>query len=81
MIQISLPTTTTAAPSQIWTAVSLVATGVTSTGGHIGLINPDLTVGGNKAVRAYYSAAGTVSQMLIPAGAFTVYVAGVYSLQ
>lgn len=79
MIQISLPTTTTAAPSQIWTAVSLVATGVTSTGGHIGLINPDLNVDGGKAVRAYFSASGTLSQMLIPVGAFTVWVSGVYS--
>jgi hypothetical protein len=81
LMQISLPTSTAAAPSGLWTAVSLVATGVASTGGHIGLINPDPLVGGFDVVRAYQSTTGTLAQIVIPAGAFTVYVAGVYSIQ
>lgn len=79
MIQVSLPQSTVADPSGIWTSVSLSADGVSSAGGHVGLINPDLTVGGNKAVRAYYTNVGSLSQIIIPAGTFAVYVSGVYS--
>jgi len=81
LMQISLPTSTAAAPSGLWTAVSLAVTGVASTGGQIGLINPDPVVGGFDVVRAYQSATGTLAQIVIPGGAFTVYVSGVYSVQ
>jgi hypothetical protein len=81
LIQVSLPTSTASAPSGLWTAVSLTATGVASTGSQIGLINPDPLVGGFDVVRAYQSTTGTLAQILIPGGAFTIYVAGVYSVQ
>lgn len=78
MIQVGLPTQAVAAPNNELTTVALVASGVSTTGGHIGLINPALVVSGNGAVRCYYNGTGTLSQMLIPAGAFTVNVSGFY---
>ena len=81
MIQVGLPTLATNAPNNEETIVTLAATGVSTTGGHYGTINPALVVSGLGAVRAYYTATGTQSQMMISAGAFSVYVSGVYSLQ
>jgi hypothetical protein len=78
MIQVGLPTLAVGAPNNEETAVTLVADGVSTTGGHVGLINPALVVSGSGAVRCYYTATGSVGQMLIPAGAFSVYMAGFY---
>lgn len=78
MIQVGLPTQAVSAPNNEQTTVALVASGVSTTGGHIGMINPALVVSGNGAVRCYYSGTGTLTQMTIPAGAFTVNVSGFY---
>ena len=78
MIQVGLPIYAVNAPNNEQTTVALVVSGVVTTGGHIGLINPALVVSGSSAVRCYYTAAGTLSQMLIPAGAFTVNMTGFY---
>lgn len=78
MIQVGLPTLPAATTGNAQTTVALAASGVATTGGHIGLINPALVVSGNGAVRSYYTATGTLSQMVIPAGAFTVNVSGFY---
>lgn len=78
MIQVGLPTVAASAPSNEQTTVALAASGVSTTGGHIGLINPALTVSGNGAVRCYSTGTGTLAQMTIPAGAFTVNVSGFY---
>ena len=78
MIQVGLPTQAVGAPNNELTTVALVASGVSTTGGHIGLINPAVVVSGKGAVRCYYSGTGTLAQMTIPAGAFTVNVSGFY---
>ena len=78
IIQVELPTAAVAAPNNEETAVALIATGVVTTGGHTGLINPAVTIGSNGAVRCYSTAAGTITGVTIPAGAFTVNVAGFY---
>jgi hypothetical protein len=78
MIQVGLPTYAESAPNNEQTTVALVASGVSTTGGHIGLINPALVVNSSGAVRCYYSATGTLSQMTIPAGAFTINMTGFY---
>ena len=78
MIQVGLPTTAVAAPNNEETAVALVVDGAATTGGHIGLINPAVVVSSKGAVRCYYTATGTLAQMTIPAGAFTVNVSGFY---
>ena len=78
MIQIGLPTIAVSASNNEETTVALAATGVATTGGHIGLINPALVISGSGAIRCYYTATGTLSQMNIPAGAFTINVSGFY---
>ncbi len=78
MIQIGLPTLAASAPNNEQTTVALAASGVSTTGGHIGLINPALVVSGNGAVRCYSNGTGTLTQITIPAGAFTVNVSGFY---
>lgn len=78
MIQIGLPTLAASAPNNEQTTVSLAASGVSTTGGQIGLINPALIVSGNGAVRCYHTQTGTLAQTVIPAGAFTVNVSGFY---
>lgn len=78
MIQVGLPTLAGAAPNNEETTVALVVDGAATTGGHIGLINPAVSVSGLGAVRCYYTATGTLSQTVIPAGAFTVYASGFY---
>lgn len=78
MIQVGLPTVAASAPSNAQTTAALAASGVSTTGGHIGLINPALLVSGNGAVRCYSNGTGTLTQMTIPAGAFTVNVSGFY---
>ena len=78
MIQVGLPTTAVSALNNEETAVSLAVDGVSTTGGHIGLINPALIVGGLGAIRCYYTGTGSLGQTIIPAGAFTVYAEGFY---
>jgi len=78
MIQVELPSAAVAASNNEETAVALIVTGVSTTGGHTGLINPAVTIGSNGAVRCYSTATGTITNITIPAGAFTVNVAGFY---
>ena len=78
MIQVGLPTQAASAPNNEQTTVALAASGVSTTGGHIGLINPAAIVSGNGAVRCYSNGTGTLTQMTIPATAFTVNVSGFY---
>lgn len=78
MIQVGLPTTAASASNNEETALPLVVDGAATTGGHIGLINPAVVVSSKGAVRCYYTATGTLSQTVIPAGAFSVYVSGSY---
>jgi hypothetical protein len=76
MIQIPLPIAAKAASNNEETPVSLLVTGVATTGGHVGLINP--AVGSTGAIRCYYTGTGTMGQTAIPAGAFTVYFSAEY---
>lgn len=78
MIQVTLPTYATSASNNEETTIALSASGVSTTGGHIGLINPALDVNSTGAVRCYYTGTGTTGQMLIPAGAFTLNLSGFY---
>lgn len=78
MIQVSLPTLATPATNNEETTVSVSATGVSTTGGQIGLINPALEINGTGAIRMYHTATGTLNQTLIPAGAFTITASGFY---
>lgn len=78
IIQVTLPTYAAASPNNEETTVALSASGVSSTGGQVGLINPALDVNGSGAVRCYYSGTGTTGQMLIPSGAFTLNLTGFY---
>jgi hypothetical protein len=79
MIQVGLPTLAVSASNAEETIVPAEATGVSSTGGLYGLINPALEVSGLGAVRIYMTQTGTPAQVLIPAGAFTVHVSGFYT--
>jgi len=80
MIQVGLPTLVQASTNNAETTVALIAGGVATTGGHIGLINPALVVNSLGAIRCYYNGTGAVNQMLIPAGSFTVNVSGFYEM-
>jgi hypothetical protein len=78
IIQIGLPTLAKSAPNNEETAVPINLSGVSSTGGQIGLINPALVVGGLGAIWTYATGTGTNASITIPAGAFTVWAAGSY---
>jgi len=78
IIQIGLPTLAKTAPNNEETAVPINLSGVSSTGGQIGLINPALVVGGLGAIWTYATGTGTNASITIPAGAFTVWAAGSY---
>jgi hypothetical protein len=80
MIQIGLPVSAIPASSNAETSLSLALDGVASTGGHIGLMNPALSIDGKSGgVRCYKSQAGALGQITIPAGAFSIYVSGIYT--
>lgn len=78
IIEVGLPTAAIAALNNEETIVAASASGVATTGGHYGLINPAVVVGGNGAVRIYATATGSAASVTIPAGAFTVWAAGFY---
>ena len=81
MIQVSLPTLAASASNNEETtiAISVTGTGVSTTGGQIGLINPAVTIGSAGAIRLYHSATGTLAQTTIPtSGAFTITASGFY---
>jgi hypothetical protein len=77
-ILVTLPYVAASTPSNEETALSLLASGVSSTGSQVGLINPAQTSGGKGTVRLLMSQTGTAAGITIPAGAFTVYVSGSY---
>jgi hypothetical protein len=78
MIQVGLPTLAVSASNNEQTTVVLAASGVSTTGGQVGLINPGLVVNSLGAVRCYSTSTGTLAQMVIPAGAFTINLSGFY---
>lgn len=59
--------------------VALSVTGVVTSGGHVGLIHPYVTVAGKGCVRLFQDGAGVRTQINMPAGAFTFNVAGSYT--
>ena len=79
MIQVSLPLGAAPAGGNQERAIALAVDGVATTGGHIGLINPAVNIGGVLgAIRCYFNGAGVLGQTIIPSGAFTVYASGSY---
>lgn len=78
IIEVSLPTAVAAAPNNEETTIAVLADGVASTGGQIGLINPQAVVGAVGSVRIYQTTTGAYGTVNIPAGAFTLYASGVY---
>lgn len=82
MIQISLPTGALLNPNNELKAVAIALSGVSTTGGQIGLINPGAVVDGvSGAVRCYHSATGTLAQTIVPTGAAEYRVSGTYMAQ
>jgi len=77
-IEVSLPTVVAPQTNNEETMVTAVVTGVSSTGGHAGFINPAATVGSVGCVRLLQTQTGTVTLVNIPAGDFTVYTSGYY---
>ena len=79
MIEISLPVPVAGSSNNELRAVALSLSGVSTTGGQIGLINPAAVAGGvTGSVRCYHSGTGTLAQTLVPAGAAEYRVAGTY---
>jgi len=78
MIQVTLPTLAVTAASNEETTVAVSVSGVATTGGQIGLINPGVNVGGVGAIRLYHTTTGSLAQTIIPAGAFTITASGFY---
>ena len=78
MIQVTLPTKAVAASNNEETTAAVSASGVSTTGGQIGLINPGVDVGGVGAIRLYHTTTGALAQTIIPAGAFTITASGFY---
>jgi len=60
------------------TPVALSVTGVSSTGGQVGLLHPYVTIAGAGCVRLFQSGVGGRSAINMPAGAFTINVSGSY---
>lgn len=78
MIQVTLPTRAVTALNNEETTVAVSVSGVATTGGQIGLINPAVNVGGVGAIRLYHTTTGSLAQTTIPAGAFTITASGFY---
>ena len=78
IIEVGLPTAAIAAPNNEETIVAASASGVATTGGHYGVINPAALVSSKGVVRIYATATGSAASVAIPAGAFTVWAAGFY---
>lgn len=78
VIEVSLPTAVQPELNNEEYMCAVNATGVSSTGGIIGFINPAAVVGGNGCVRFYQTTTGTTGPVNIPAGAFTLYATGFY---
>lgn len=82
MIQISLPTGALLSLNNELKAVAIALSGVSTTGGQIGLINPGAVVDGvSGAVWCYNSATGTLAQTIVPTGAAEYRVSGTYMAQ
>ena len=79
MAQIMLPLQADASGNNELRAIAISLTGVSTTGGQIGLINPAASVGGvTGAVRCYHSGTGTLAQTIVPTGAAEYRVSGTY---
>ena len=77
-IRVTLPVPAVASANNEETAISAIATGVSSTGGHVALLNPGVSIGGAGAIEIKQTQTGTSAGVAIPAGAFTVNAAGYY---
>jgi hypothetical protein len=77
-IRVTLPIQAVASGNNEETAIAAIATGVSSTGGHVALLNPAVSVGGAGAIQIVQTQTGTSTGVSIPAGAFTVNAAGYY---
>jgi hypothetical protein len=78
VIEVSLPTTVAAATSNAEVVCAVQVDGVSSTGGQVGMINPQVSVGSVGGIRIYASGTGTIQAVDIPAGAFTINATGFY---
>ena len=74
--ELSLPTTVASASGNAEMVVPVTATGVSSSGGIVGLINPIVDAGGKGAVRFFSEASGTQTGVAVPAGAATFWASG-----
>ncbi len=77
-IRVTLPTLALPSSNNEETSISAIATGVSSTGGHVALLNPSVSIGGTGAIEITQTQTGTSAGVAIPAGAFTVNAAGYY---
>jgi hypothetical protein len=79
LIEISLPVAPLDNANSNQVALTISLSGVATTGGQVGLINPISAAGGvTGCVRCFHTGTGSLTQTAVPAGAATYRVSGTY---
>lgn len=78
LIEIGAPTLIAASASNSETPISVALSGVATTGGQIGRMNPAAFVNGLSCIRCHHTGTGTLLDTVIPAGTWTAEWSGSY---